>query len=770
MPDSHSPLPPSAANEAAAKRVAECLRRRSPTLDLSHLGITQLPERIHQLTKLTAIDLSHNGFTTFPAFLLDLPDLTRLNLAGNPLTTVPPEISRLQSLAQLDLSATPITHLPDTVGELRRLTKLDVSHTRLESIPATIGRLVNLTRLIADHAAIDTLPPETGSLTNLTRLFLAYNRIRHLPPETGHLSQLTRLDLSHNLLDTLPPEIANLTKLSVLDLSNNRLRQLPEQLGSLSRLTVLRLANNQLDQLPASLCAIDSLETLSLHGNPELQLAPSILGPDPSQQDPAEKESPPPPTAKAILEFHFARLNGSTRPVNEARLHVVGPAGSGKSTLVHALRDQPWRDREPATDGIALSRMSVTPEASEPVTLQIWDFSGNPAASTLHPAFFRPRGLFLLVLAGSNGQEQAEAIHWLDKIGTFGAARCDEPLQVVVVLNQWQTPGKRPTIDRQALRTRFPFIRAFVETDCKARKGIPALKIALSREIERMPWIREPLPGAWRHARDAIITGPPHLDDPTFRGTLTESGVVDTRQQDYLGELLDRLGTVVGASSDTLWKDWGWWRPEAFLKPLYMAWTRMLKDGGILAQDNLTRWLAAEPSVTAAWDGVIGWLTRKKLALPLPPHSGGGWLAPLGLPPQAPESCLCDPNERSTLHLRFFPRQHPGSILHMIGARRFDPVAVERGARCWWQNGLVLNRGETRARFTVHTDENTLYLTVSGPREERRKLLNQCIDDVSDFTPSNEEPTRAAEIRLRGNWETLRNTPSREQRSLDQTT
>ena len=47
---------------------------------------------------------------------------------------------------------------------------------------------------------------------------------------------------------------------------------------------------------------------------------------------------------------------------------------------------------------------------------------------------------------------------------------------VIVALNKWDVPGCRPRVDRGALQERYPFIRGFVEMDCKSNRGIVELK------------------------------------------------------------------------------------------------------------------------------------------------------------------------------------------------------------------------------------------------------------------------------------------------------
>ena len=55
------------------------------TLDLSALGLTELPEQLGAFTGLTHLDLSFNALTALPEAVAQLPALERLEVQGNPL-------------------------------------------------------------------------------------------------------------------------------------------------------------------------------------------------------------------------------------------------------------------------------------------------------------------------------------------------------------------------------------------------------------------------------------------------------------------------------------------------------------------------------------------------------------------------------------------------------------------------------------------------------------------------------------------------------------
>ena len=547
MPDPELTSSAREARDVALKRIAECARRRVTVLDLSGLALTSLPDEIVQLTKLTELDVSSNRFASLPPHIGQLDQLVRLDLSHNQLASLPAELGRLTQLLSLDLSHNLLATLPPQLGQLTRLSRLDLSHNLLSSVPPELGDLKSLTRLHLTNNRLQQLPQTIGQLAGLTRMYVSHNRLSGLPIELGELANLTRLDASHNVLASVPPELGRLAKLTVLELADNQLTGLPDELDGLAKLTVLGLAGNRLESLPESLAGIAALENIHLHDNPGLHLSPTVLGPD-SRHTVTGAASARGPSAKSILEFYFARLTGKTRPLNEARLILLGPAGAGRTSLVQAMRDLPFHEHGDATPGVALCDLSLDAGGGAPLTVHVWDFSGHVVTRPLHPLFFSSRALYGVVLSGRDGREEADAEDTLRMIRDFGADDHGQVPPVIVALNQWQVPGRRPAVDRNALRERYPFIRGFVETDCKIKKGIAVLKAALARELERLPWVREPFPDAWHAVRHALTAGDSAwscMTDDAYRALCAVHGVTDDGQQEYLADVLHHLGTIL---------------------------------------------------------------------------------------------------------------------------------------------------------------------------------------------------------------------------------
>jgi internalin A len=773
MPDPEMSAPERPVSEEALKRIAECARRRVTTLDLSGLGLACLPPKLTQLAKLTDLNLSNNHLQNLPQDLGQLAKLTRLDLSHNLLRSLPPELSQLSNLTLCYLSHNDLGTLPPELCQLTNLTLLDLSNNKLGSLPPELGQLAALKRLDLSNNQLGALPPELGRLANLTRLYLSHNPLRSLPNELGQLANLTRLILTHNRLSIFPPELCRLAKLTVLDLSNNQLSMLPAEfgwlanlteldldnnqleclppeLGQLAKLTVLRLVANRLAALPNRLLELAMLEKLLLHDNPALQLSPSVLGSDP-RKNPAPRVA----SAQSILEFYFARQAGKARPLNEVKLLLVGPAGAGKTSIVQALRDLPFREREVSTSGIELDDWVMTGSGDQPVTAHVWDFAGQGMTHALHRFFFSMRSLYVLVLSGQDNHAEDDAEYWLRLIQEYATDEHGEGPPVIVALNKWNLPGCRPEVDRAALRERFACIRGFVEMDCKAKKGIPALKAALCRELERMPWVREPIPEAWDNVRRDLTTGAtqrPHLTATEYRALCVEHGVQDEGQQEYLAEILHNLGVILTYRNHPLPHAVAMLQPKWLTSHLYALLRRAYKLDGVLRQSDVEMVLQQEKTDTAR-AYLLQSLECFAIAHALQTAAGAAWLVPQALPDTLPATH--QETFRSTVditRMRYTYQLPPDGLLVRLYVLRYDFIEEINAKKQLWRSGVILSRKGARAMICTATQPPQVTLTVIGPAATRHQLVDLCQAEMREINAAIAAHDPLGEIQVRGEW------------------
>ena len=617
------------------------------------------------------------------------------------------------------------------------VTSLSLSRSGLVALPPEIGRLTTLVRLDLSGNQLTALPPEIGQLTSLSELNLDGNKITVLPPEIGRLTALTRLFLDRNQLASLPPQIGQLLTLSQLSLYRNQLTTLPPEIGLLTALTGLSLYGNQLEKLPPEMGQLRSLTGLDLHENPKLHLPIEVLGP--TWQDVIDGAQPAAP--HAILEHYFARIYQGDRPLNEARLVLVGRGGAGKTSMVQRLVLDKFNPQEDSTAGIALSDWKLRDCAGGPVTVHVWDFAGQVITHSMHRYFLSHRTVYVLVLTAREDSAEEDAEYWLRLIQSYGtdaAAGAGPP--VLVALNKSDAAAVK--LDRGALRERFPFIVGFVETDCASGRGIAELRRAFCDVLEReevKKWVREGYPAQWWQLKERLYKeqqARPHLTYAEFAKLCTECGVPDARQA---GVSLHTMGLALNYGLDSRWKevlaDTTVLSPSWVTHHCYNLIRHAETHAGLLYRAELESMLSpdrggvkGEPD-PALHLYLMRLMERFEAAYPLgddwPPAQ---WLVPLGLPDSQPagvETFRYVPVPDAARLRYTYPSVPPGLVAQFIV--RTHPL-VEAGMQ--WAKGAVLSLNGARALVRAISKTKVEVTAVGENKDARRDLAGLCRENL----------------------------------------
>lgn len=136
-------------SKEAKKRIEEALQTNASTLDLSHLGLLELPDEIKQLTS-----------------------LQELILDGNPFLRVPDQVFQMRSLEQLSLAACGLrTVLNTNWPNLTELTSLSLQSNQLRWLSWELLGLVALLEINLEDNQFASLPYEwleSGKLLSLS--------------------------------------------------------------------------------------------------------------------------------------------------------------------------------------------------------------------------------------------------------------------------------------------------------------------------------------------------------------------------------------------------------------------------------------------------------------------------------------------------------------------------------------------------------------------------------------------------------------------------
>ncbi|MEA5452275.1 COR domain-containing protein, partial [Leptolyngbya sp. CCNP1308] len=629
------------------------------------------------------------------------------NLSNNRLSGLPAEVAQLTNLSTLDLSNNRLSSLPAEVAQPTNLSTLVLSWNQLSGLPAEIAQLTNLSTLDLSRNRLGSLPAEIAQLTKLYWLELSSNQLSGLPAEIAQLTNLYWLDLSGNQLSGLPAEITQLTNLSTLDLSNNQFSSLPAEIAQLTRLSTLDLRNNRLSSLPAEIAQLTKLSRLDLRDNP-LPIPPEILN---RVGEPA-----------TIINYYQQNCTQPSRPLNEAKVLLVGEAKVGKTSLVKRLIEGTFDPHERMTEGINISDWPIQAN-SQTVKLNLWDFGGQEIMHATHQFFLTKRSLYLLVLSARQDETANRVEYWLKIIRSFGG---NSP--VVVVGNQ--VDQKSLDIDRRGLKKKYPNIVGFIETSCSdlGHKGIDKLKQAIQKQIAELPHVFDLLPETWFAVKAQLeALDADYIEYHQYQHICASQRVTDDQSQKTLVGFLHDLGIALNFRDDPRLQQDSVLNPEWVTNGVYSILNDnalMTEHKGILERSMLHRILPPQRYPAEKHLFILDIMRKFELCFPLEGYTDDRYLLPDLLSKEEPETG----DWSDALPFQYHYNILPGSIISRFIVRMNQLISK----RTYWRNGVVLTKGGYKALVKADKEDRKIFIWVSGNPSTRRILL-ESIRDQFDY-------------------------------------
>ncbi len=628
------------------------------------------------------------------------------------------EAARRSNARELDLSDLELAKLPEALGQLTQLQHLDVSVNRLTALPEALGQLTQLQHLDGSVNQLTALPEALGQLTQLQHLYVFVNRLTALPEALGQLARLQHLAVSVNPLTALPEALGQLTQLQHLAVSDNQLTALPEALGQLTQLQHLAVSDNQLTALPKSLRQLKNLKGLYLHANPVLGLPPEVLGPD-IRRVRSNKEKPANPAE--ILEYYF-RTRGGSRPLNEAKLILVGYGQAGKTCLIKRMLYNTFNQQEPETPGIEIQPWQVKVPSGDDVRLHVWDFGGQEILHATHQFFLTERTVYLLVLNGRTGQGDRatlDAEYWLQLIRSFGGNS-----RVIVALNKWrQNPFD---VNRGLLLEKYPFIADIVKTECDEPKfGLGELKDAILRETDALEHRKVKFPAGWFAIKERLAKMSEKDENvvtwEAYQKICGNLGEHDPQAQRNLAKFLHILGIALNYADDPRLRDTHVLNPRWVTEGIYTL-LRVGQKGnraGVLARTDLAAVLDSRNYPADCYDFLLRLMEKFQLCFELRAGSGR-YLVPELLGENQPDE-IRSLLDQPALGFRYQYEVLPEGLLPRFIVQTHSHSEANPSLR--WRTGVVLEREDCRAVVRADARERRVDIHIIGPERQRRDLL-----------------------------------------------
>lgn len=542
------------------------------------LGTEPRNSRFTKAGRLVALDISFLDLTELPIELWHLTNLTKLTCVGNELRHLPSEIGLLTRLQDLDVRGNGLRMLPREIGRLTRLRRLSVGH-----VPRTTAgkygadhQLMNIDEELKNHSNVfrrnylSELPVEIRYLQKLELLECTLNQLTEIPLEIGFLTKLRKLFLGWNYLQKLPMEIGRITELRELYLHNNPLTELPIDLSHLTNLKTLTLGSDYLKQIPFELGKLSKMERL------DLLYCPSLLTPPPEIIDQGTPQ---------VMNF-LRELERDSTIRYEAKLLVVGEGGTGKSSLLRALRAENAATLS-STHGIEVGtcKLQHPTKSNIETTLNTWDFGGQEIYHATHQFFLTRRSLYLVVWNARLGADQGRLHYWLD---TIKALAPDAPVLLIATHIDERDPDLNLPLYEQA----FPQVVGSLSVSNVTGEGIDQLRRVMSKFASGLPLMGQPWPSSWIAVEKDLLDMPDHhITSSQYMECCREHHVQAEMAQGTLGSYLHDLGKILYFRDDYLLSNLIVLKPNWVTKAISQVLTdETTRDAkGILTHADLPR-------------------------------------------------------------------------------------------------------------------------------------------------------------------------------------
>jgi internalin A len=656
-----------------------------------------------QCPALINLTILNSNITSHQEVVFSLPSLKVLDLSNNELTQLPVTTDLLESLT---LDSNKLTEINDLSQLSTNIKHLSLNSNKLNEISENIFILPKLIFLSLANNELVKIPKNISKSSKLQHLNLTKNKITEIPNSIGLLKNLHILIIDNNLITKLPFEFTKLDNLRALFANNNKIIEIPKNINKLSNLSHLLIENNQIKQFPNSMIKLKGLINLTIQGNP-------IPIPDSSfhKLNPQEK-------IQTILAIQLSE----TKPLNQAKILVVGDERVGKTSVINRLLGNPHNENQTSTQGIDISELSFND-----FDTNIWDFAGQEITHQTHQFFLTERSLYLYVLDAQKEDNQARDLHWLNTIKSYS-----QNSPIIIVVNHYDQ-NLNYVFDKLRYQEQFKIVDIIYTSACnlntlsepekyKLGDSISKLNIAITRQLPMLPGIERELPESWHKVKQAMENFKKKqnvIDKDTYEKECENAGVVGKPLQNALLKILNSIGTVVAYPDDFRLRMTQILKPEWVTNAVYKIIRSQSEASGVYSEDVIGTILNSDYKVThQQW--LVDLLIKFELGFRL--LDNNQLLIPMRLPSVMPEFDKQRYQRGLNIHFNY----------HRIGLLKLNVLPqlivrmhqyVDEQTTKYWRHGMFLRLNDCQGVIIADEPNQCIEVYLTHRDDNARNLL-----------------------------------------------
>lgn len=603
------------------------------------------------------------------------------------------------------------------------------------------------------------------------------------------LENLEYLNLSNNLIKNING-LNNLTKLKTIHLNNNNISSV-RSIGKLKNLEEIYLSNNKIKTV-SFLQNLEGIHTVDLHNNLIKDLRPletiiAQIGIENSKWkkntlNVAKNPLELPPMSmvtlgkEAVLSTFKDIKSGGSYINKDVKIILVGNSEVGKSTLVKYLDSEKDLDKpHPAThwmdEKIVKSKYKISAIGEECV-LHLFDFGGHDYYHDTHHLFYSSNTIYILlwdketnnlavrncvqVVAGKESQIQTQDYpikYWLESvkhhIKDVEADNFEFEIQreltynsaLILIQNKVGQNDQIKHLNNENLFDKFPFIYDFLNISIKdPRRNLEQFDSVFTETLNSISIIGAKLPRFYEVIKKqiAVYSGPPVLSTPQFLDYCNThiKNHIDIGQCTILARYLEQIGIILfskNANGGKVYIDKKW-----VIASIYKVLEELNKNTGEFDFDHVKKCLNRDEQKAI---DILEIMTDFKIIFKHPDENK--YIAPLYLPAMPSHVVSLFLSESIIPYRRF---EYPGFIQKHVVLSFFKEYGKlitgdKKGGLTsyyYWKDGLIIKQPVTEElvmiRFNLGNESGGAFIDVFNIGNKKSSVfINEIVNYIKEI-------------------------------------